>query len=81
MIVTDGVHLLADSLSELHEFAEIIGLKREWFQPKSSPHYDIWGIMKKKAIKAGAKLVSIEIIVEKAHKLREEYKIVCEEKI
>lgn len=72
--MTDGVHLLADSLSELHEFAKTIGLKRRWFQPTSSPHYDVWGIMKKRAVKAGAKLVHPKIIVEKARKLKEEYK-------
>ena len=72
MIVTDGLHLLADSLNELHKFAKSIGLKRKWFQPKSSPHYDIWGIVKYRAIRAGAKLVRPKIIIEKAKKLRRE---------
>lgn len=35
-------HMIADSLNELHQMAAIIGLKRSWFQEKSSfPHYDI----------------------------------------
>lgn len=58
MVYTDGIHLVADSLDELHAFAQKIGLKREWFQdhPKH-PHYDIFGIMYNKARKAGAKFV------------------------
>jgi len=31
MVYTDGIHLVADSLEELHEFAHKIGLKREWY--------------------------------------------------
>ena len=34
-------HLIADGLIELHEFAERIDLKHEWFQPGSHPHYDL----------------------------------------
>lgn len=37
-------HMTADSLSELHDMAGRIGMRREWFQipPKASfPHYDI----------------------------------------
>lgn len=43
MIYTDGVHLVADTLSELHEFAISIGLKRNYFHGlrKGHPHYDL----------------------------------------
>jgi hypothetical protein len=34
-------HLIADSVAELIAFAEQIGLRRDWFQPKSSPHFDL----------------------------------------
>lgn len=35
-------HMVADSLDELHQFAETLGLKRAWFQDQASlPHYDI----------------------------------------
>lgn len=35
-------HLVADSIEELHEFAELLGLRREWFQHAASyPHYDV----------------------------------------
>ena len=42
-VYTDGTHLIADSLDELHAFAAKIGLKRYWFQDakKLHPHYDI----------------------------------------
>ena len=42
MIYTDGVHLVGDTLQELHIFARSVGLKREWFQEhRRHPHYDI----------------------------------------
>lgn len=47
--------MIADSTEELHQFAQSIGLKRCWFQAKSSPHYDLTKNMREKAIKAGAK--------------------------
>ena len=41
MIYYDGTHLVADSLAELHSFAEEVGIKRCWFQNhKKHPHYD-----------------------------------------
>jgi hypothetical protein len=49
-------HMVSDtSEDELHEFAALIGLRREWFQPKSYPHYDITGIMIRRAINNGAR--------------------------
>ncbi len=50
-------HLISDhSLGELHCFAEIIGLKKEWFQNKRYPHYDLVESKRKLAIKFGAKV-------------------------
>lgn len=34
-------HMFADTLAELHDMAARIGMKREWFQPLSFPHYDV----------------------------------------
>jgi len=60
MIYTDGTHLIGDSLEELHEFAQGVGLKREWFQDHPRhPHYDLTTLrMARKVVKAGAELVS-----------------------
>jgi len=42
MIYTDGIHLVADSLDELHNFCQEQGIKRAWFEKrKTHPHYDI----------------------------------------
>lgn len=51
-------HMLADSLDELHAFAAKLGLKREWFQDKSAPHYDVCQQKRAEAFKLGA--VSID---------------------
>lgn len=47
-------HMLADTVAELHEFAARIGLRREWFQPFSRPHYDLSKTKRAIAIEAGA---------------------------
>lgn len=47
-------HMLADSLKELHEMADKIGMRREWFQPKSTPHYDLCQTRRKLAVLHGA---------------------------
>lgn len=59
MIYTDGVHLVASSLDELHSFAQKSGLKRVWFQDKRIPHYDITTKrMLNRALREGAVLVT-----------------------
>lgn len=58
-------HLTADTQSELHDFAERLGLKREWFQtckarcgPVGKPcvhwHYDVTAGKRVEAIRLGA---------------------------
>ncbi len=61
-------HLTADTLKELHDMAEKIGVQRKWFQepPESSlPHYDISQSKKECAIECGA--VEIEQIETVLH--------------
>jgi Protein of unknown function (DUF4031) len=44
MVYTDGTHLVASTLEELHEFAGKMGLHRCWFarkKKKGKPHYDL----------------------------------------
>jgi hypothetical protein len=47
-------HMIADTLDELHAMADAIGMKREWFQPTSFPHYDVCLMRKAKAVELGA---------------------------
>lgn len=63
-------HLVSDSsLDELHEFAVSLGLRREWFQRKSVPHYDLTGRHYELALERGAILVSSREIVRRAVRL------------
>jgi len=53
-------HMVSDSIDELHEFAESIGIKKCWYENKrgkNQPHYDIRGQSIIKALSSGAKLV------------------------
>lgn len=52
-----SAHLTADTEEELHAFAARLGLKREWFQPKSTPHYDLTRAKALRAQELGAKFV------------------------
>lgn len=50
-------HLMADSLDELHAMAARLGLRRAWFQPVSSPHYDLTASKRERALELGAVFV------------------------
>lgn len=83
MIYTDRVHLVADSLIELHTFAIQIGLHRRYFEgvKKGHPHYDliktsgkpiydIQGVkMSDKVLLNGAKLIGRKELTLISHKL------------
>ena len=48
-------HLVADSLPELHDFAQQLGLRRSWFQERASyPHYDVTTAVRVQALRLGA---------------------------
>lgn len=63
-------HLIADSVEELVAFAEEIGLRREWFQPRSSPHFDLTSVGREAAIKNGAIPLTNREFVTKIRELR-----------
>ncbi len=63
-------HLIADSVGELIEFAVGIGLRPEWFQPKSSPHFDLTAEGRKAAVLNGAIQLDRRDFVTKLRQLR-----------
>lgn len=65
-------HMLADTVDELHAMADIIGIRREWFQHHSStPHYDICKSKRSKAVAAGAIEIDRRQVVALIRRLRE----------
>ena len=64
-------HLIADSVDELLEFAVSIGLRREWFHPKSSPHFDLTAEGRDLAVRAGAIEIDQRELVKKLRELRQ----------
>lgn len=63
-------HMIADTIDELHSMAEAIGMKREWYQKLSFPHYDVAKGRKQKALKLGAAEISRRELVLKMRELR-----------
>lgn len=57
-------HLIADTEEELHAFASRLGLQRAWFQPKSSPHYDLTANKRAQALRLGAVEVTPQRLAE-----------------
>ena len=52
-------HLMADTLAELHAFAEALGLRRASFQDKrSGAHYDVPAALREQALHLGAVPIS-----------------------
>lgn len=73
-------HMFADTIEELQQMADKIGIDRKWFQDKRKdfPHYDVSLSKKKLAIKYGAKEFpyrGILILIKGIQKLDEERKI------
>jgi hypothetical protein len=50
----NSCHLIADTVTELIDFAVSIGLRREWYQPTSSPHFDLTAGKRRIAVQRGA---------------------------
>lgn len=64
-------HMVADTVEELHHFAQRLGLRRDWFQDRTMyPHYDITLNVKERALSMGAQLGDKKTIVACAKKLR-----------
>ena len=63
-------HLIADSVDELIEFAVSMGMRREWYQPLSSPHFDLHTDGRAEAIRRGAIELDSRAFVKKLRELR-----------
>ena len=63
-------HLIADRISELLAFAVSIGLRPEWFQTKSSPHFDLTADARAAAVENGAIDLDRRTFVEKLREIR-----------
>lgn len=63
-------HLIADSVDELIDFAISIGLRAEWFQPKSSPHFDLTAEGRVIAVRNGAIEIDQRQLVIKLREFR-----------
>jgi hypothetical protein len=63
-------HLIADSVEELKTFAVNMGLRVEWFQHKSSPHFDLTVEARKIAVQNGAIELTNREFVAKIRELR-----------
>lgn len=67
-------HMIADSASELIEFAKSIGLKEEWLQKRPSgkdQHFDLTQSKRKLAVEGGAVELDCRTFVEKLQALRD----------
>lgn len=61
-------HMVSDtSEEELHAFARLLGMKREWYQGRRgrTPHYDLTPTRRALAIKHGAVEVSTKVLVKR----------------
>lgn len=66
-------HLVADSVQELHTFADQLGLKRAWFQDRTMyPHYDVTVNVRVRALELGARLGDKQTIISCAKRMRGE---------
>ncbi len=64
-------HLIADSVEELIEFAVAMGLRPEWYQPKSSPHFDLTEGGRATAVEHGAIELGFREFVTKLREIRQ----------
>lgn len=68
---SEASHLFADTVGELHSFADRLDLKREWFQCRSTlPHYDLTRGKRYQAVRLGAIELSGQSLLDKWREIR-----------
>ncbi len=67
---TEGCHMYADTIEELHKFADRLGMRREWFQDKILKHYDLNAQRRARAICLGATPVDRAFTGRRVHQAR-----------
>ena len=63
-------HLIADEVEELIEFAVAMGMREEWFQAKSTPHFDLTAAGRGTAVQNGAIELTQRELIQKLRELR-----------
>ena len=71
-------HLIADTVEELIEFALAMGLRREWFQSKSTPHFDLTAGGREQAVAMGAVELDRRELIGKLREIRRSRSIIAE---
>lgn len=66
-------HMIADTLEELHDMADRIGLPRKYFQNKRNPHYDVCCSKRALAIAEGAVPVDSRTLVQVRRRIRDRH--------
>lgn len=64
MLYTDGYHLIAENIKELHSFANSIGIPKTSYRNKRHPHYKITNIESLQVLKSGALKCSTRQLVK-----------------
>jgi hypothetical protein len=72
-------HMIADSVDELMEFALAMGLHHEWFQEKSTPHFDLTADGRAQAVAMGAVELDRRGLIRKLRELRAKRRIISPE--
>lgn len=72
-------HMVADSMDELLGMADKIGMQRKWFQPLSSPHFDVCLARRASAVAHGAIQVDRHGLVAAIKRHREFWRSDAEE--
>ncbi|HEX6279980.1 MAG TPA: DUF4031 domain-containing protein [Pyrinomonadaceae bacterium] len=68
-------HLIGDSVEELIEFALGMGLRREWFQANSTPHFDLTADGRRLAVELGAIELTNRQLIGKIRELRQKKRL------